>query len=222
MHSFPMAVLIITNYDEMKHNPDLLFGRLQPWGTLIINSRKAPEELWGDLVGRVPESRKQAVKELRRRLGRGKSGSSVAGVSDASEVVNPEGHDPWTARDVLEEASLLLWNKPVGRLNDKERDLAGKTAAMAAVKLVSVDMEGIMARVAGSSTVVSNLVAVGPIFEAFREMGFPFDWERDLGTLTQGFPEAVKRKTEHMDWYREAMEQAVSEARTFAPCPVPK
>ncbi|NTV42435.1 MAG: hypothetical protein HGA63_03955, partial [Syntrophobacteraceae bacterium] len=93
MHSFPMAVLIVTNYEEMKQNPDLFFGRLQPGGYLIINNRKPPQVLWEDLVGRVPESRRRAVEDLRGHLGRGREGHPGAGASDASGDGDPQGQD---------------------------------------------------------------------------------------------------------------------------------
>ena len=212
MHSFPMLVLVVTNYEEMKQNPDLFFSRLRPGGYLIINHRKPPEILWQELTGKYPDRIRQAVAELQERLS--KPGGPSTQNADCG---SGEQSDKSVVRAFVEEASVILWNRPFERLDEQEKHDAEKVAAMACVRLVSVDMDGIMERISGSSRVVSNLVAVGPIFRALQELGFPFDWEKDLVLLSQGFPEAVKKKKELLDWYGRAMEAAIHESESLVP-----
>ena len=79
---------------------------------------------------------------------------------------------------------------------------------MVCARVVSIDMDGIMREVSGSGAVVSNLVAIGPMFQALQAMGFDFDWARDLPTLSQGFPDAVLKNSKLLNQYYQAMELA--------------
>ncbi|NLI80917.1 MAG: hypothetical protein GX443_04425 [Deltaproteobacteria bacterium] len=212
MHSFPMAVLVVTNYEEMKQNPDLFFGQLRPGGRLIINHKKAPELLWRELVSKYPTRVQEAVAELQQRLSRLPSLAS-SGDDAGVEAFRDKG----AVRLWEEEAADVLWGRSLDRLDEQERRDAGKVVAMASAKVISVDMDGIMEAVSGSSGVVSNLVAVGPIFRAFQELGFDFSWKEDLDLLSQAFPDAVKKRKELLNWYREAMERAVAESRALVP-----
>lgn len=191
MYTYPMAVLLVTNFEEMKRQPDLFFGQLHPDGFLIINSNKSGEALWHELAGFYPEEIRAAATALRERLSSG---------------TRPE-HEA-----ILEEIARLLWNKTHGSLSEEQRRLAGKVLAMGGVRMVTVDMDGIMQEVTGTSKVVSNLVAVAPIFEALQELGFPFRWERDLPVLTQGFPAAVINNKKLLNQYYQAMDMAKARA----------
>ncbi len=79
---------------------------------------------------------------------------------------------------------------------------------MVCARVVSVDMDGIMREVSGSGAVVSNLVAVGPMFQVLQAMGFDLDWSRDLQVLSQGFPDAVLKNPKLLNQYYQAMERA--------------
>ncbi len=65
MYSFPVAVLTVTNFEEMKRQPDLFFAHLRPRGILIINQNRPAEILWQELVAQYPAEIGQVVVELR-------------------------------------------------------------------------------------------------------------------------------------------------------------
>jgi pyruvate/2-oxoacid:ferredoxin oxidoreductase alpha subunit len=109
---------------------------------------------------------------------------------------------------IREQIAQRHWGKAPSRLSAEQQRLADKMTAMVCAKMVSVDMDGIMREVTGSATVVSNLVAVGPMFQALQAMGFDFDWEPDLKILTQGFPDAVIKNKKLLNQYYQAMERA--------------
>ena len=191
MYSYPMAVLLVTNFEEMKRQPDLFFGQLLPDGFLIVNSHRPAESLWQELVSFYPEEVKIAASEARKRCHAGEW-------ADHTET--------------LEEIAQMLWSKNHDSLPAEQQKLVGKIAAMARVRMVSVDMDGIMQQVTGSASVVSNLVAVAPIFQALQELGFPFNWEQDLPLLTQGFPAAVLKNKKLLNQYYAAMDKAKASA----------
>ena len=209
MHSFPMSVLTVTNYEEMRRQPDIFFGQLQPGGFLIINHASPPETLWRELVATYPEEVRQAAVSLRERFWATNSVAQKPTATGSSAAGSPSGGRglPDVA-EVLEETSRLLWNKPLARLTQEQQRLARKIAAMVCARVATVDMDGIMREVTGSHKVVSNLVAVAPMFQALQEVGFPFEWSRDLPILTQGFPEAVLKNKKLLHSYYQAMEIA--------------
>ncbi len=186
MHSFPVAVLVVTNYEEMKREPDLFFAQLLPHGILIINHSASPEKLWQELVAAYPEEISRLVVEMR------------------SEPVVP-GDDP---RNLPDHVARRAWGRRYRALDPQRQAMARKMAAMVGATMVSVDMDGIMQKVTGSSKAVSNLVAVAPVFEALRQLGFPFNWDRDRDILTRGFPGAVLKQPQLLQQYYRAMETA--------------
>jgi pyruvate/2-oxoacid:ferredoxin oxidoreductase alpha subunit/pyruvate/2-oxoacid:ferredoxin oxidoreductase beta subunit/Pyruvate/2-oxoacid:ferredoxin oxidoreductase delta subunit len=225
MYSFPMAVLTVTNFEEMKRQPDLFFNQLHPNGWLIINQRKPAETLFQELLRGYPEEIRDLV--LRLRQARGERRDAGAGRWDAqlSDPVD-SGRRPLAGAGqageeeaLIEEIAQRMWAKPAARLNSEQQRQARKMAAMVSARIVNVDMDGIMQQVAGTPNVVSNLVAVGPIFQALEAMGFPFDWERDLPLLTQGFPAAVIKNRKQLNQYYQAMEQARAAVQAANPEP---
>gem|GEM_PF-1520709 len=187
MYTYPMTVLLVTNFEEMKRQPDLFFGQLHPKGFLIINSHKPGETLWNELVNFYPEEVRNAAVQVREKF---------------SSAAEPD-HET-----ILDEIARILWNKGFSSLTEEQRRLAGKISAMAGVRMITVDMDGIMQEVTGSTKVVSNLVAIAPIFQTLQQIGFPFRWERDLPILTQSFPAAVVKNPKLLNQYYAAMEKA--------------
>lgn len=190
MYSFPMAVLSVTNFEEMKRQPDLFFAQIHPRGFIIVNNQRPAETLWQELVSFYPEDIRQTAIHLREKFPPGS-------VQDTETVT--------------EEVSRTLWNKPPDALTEQQQKTARKLAAITGVRMISVDMDGIMQEVTGSSKIVSNLVAVAPIFQALQQLGFPFQWQRDLPILTEGFPGAVIKNKKLLNDYYEAMEKAKSQ-----------
>ncbi|SMC17765.1 Pyruvate:ferredoxin oxidoreductase [Desulfacinum hydrothermale DSM 13146] len=192
MFAFPCAVLVNTNFEEMKRDPDLFFGQLRFGGTLIFNHTADPEKLWRELVGYYPEEIRQVVTALREQAWR-------------------EGEWP---RERLERAlGEALSQIP------SEGSLRDTCLAMVSCRVLSVDMDGLMERASGRSGLVSNLVAVGPIFQALEDGGFPLDWEKDRKLLIQGFPGAVLKNPRLLSHYETAMDLARRDYREF-PSPV--
>ncbi len=110
--------------------------------------------------------------------------------------------------DIREAIAQRLSGRVGARLNLEQQRLADKMTAMVCARVISLDMDGIIGEVSGSSTVVSNLVAVGPMFQALQAMGFDFDWSRDLNLLSRGFPDAVLKNPKLLNYYYQAMARA--------------
>ncbi|MBC7360227.1 MAG: hypothetical protein H5U10_16985 [Desulfacinum sp.] len=200
MFTFPCAVLVNTNFEEMKRDPGLFFGQLRFAGTLIFNHTAPPEELWRELVGFYPEEVRQVVTTLR------------------EEAVRDGG---WP-RDRLERAvreALETVSGAVAEGDPSGRSFLDTCLAMVSCRVLCVDMDGILERVSGRGGLVSNLVAVGPIFKVLEDAGLPVDWEKDRKLLIQGFPGAVLKNPRLLAHYEAAMEEARREFREF-PSPV--
>lgn len=213
MLSFPMAVMTVTNYEDMKRNPDLFFTQLMPGGFLIINHYRPAEELWGELIGCYPQEIRSLVSELRNRY------STVSAASEGwrKSISTAEGSYPEKPGDtlsaVLDEISDSLCQKPRELLSKEEELLVRKVASAATARLIVVDMDRIMLEVSGSSRIVSNLVAVAPIHAALKQLGLPLDWNQDLPLLVQGFPAAVLKNPKLIDAYYRAMAVAQSQVQ---------
>ena len=200
MISFPMIVLTLTNFEEMKRQAELFFSQLHPFGFLIINHQKNPEALWQELLDCCSLEVRDGVREvLERGIGRltpQREGESLE--MDASHA----------RAKFMEEIAQGLWERSYSVLTPEQQQLAGRVAALVGVRVVSIDMDGIIQSVTGSDQVVSNLVAVAPMFQALQELGFPFEWDDELKTLTAGFPAAVLKDALLLDCYYQAMELA--------------
>lgn len=191
--SFPFYVLTVTNYGDLKSNPDIFYDNLHPRGFLIINTSKDPEEIHRELLASYDEQTQAAVARAR---------------------AAPEGQS-------REEVSRFLFDAPFAALNDEQRQRVTKVLALARATVITTDMDGIMLQVSGSSKVVSNLVAVAPMVRALECLGLPVSFEADLPELTRGFPGAVIKNKQMLNWYLEAMRRAYQESRGF-PEPAPK
>ncbi|WP_143156298.1 hypothetical protein [Desulfacinum infernum] len=201
MFAFPCAVLVNTNFEEMKRDPDLFFGQLRFAGTLIFNHTAPPEELWRELMGFYPEEVRQVVTTVR------------------EEAARNGGWPRERLERAVREALEALSGDVAGR-DSSGRSFLDTCLAMVSCRVLCVDMDGIMERVSGRSGLVSNLVAVGPIFKVLEDAGLPVDWERDRKGLIQGFPDAVLKNPRLLAHYEAAMERARLEYREF-PSPVP-
>ncbi len=200
MYAFPMAVLAVTNFEEMKRDPDLFFGQLHPRGTLLINSPRDPESLWSDLVSGYPQAVREVASAFRERGGPGDVLQTA--VSEPAAAFRKE------IRERLEKERIMEDPETLGVLVDR-------VAAMVTARVVSVDMDGAMQRVTGSSSAVSNLVAVGLIHDALAELGLPLDWERDRELLQKGFPGAVLKNPQLIRHYLDATDLARRERRSW-------
>jgi pyruvate ferredoxin oxidoreductase alpha subunit len=185
--SFPFYVLTVTNYGDLKGNPDIFYDNLHPRGFLIINSPKDPEEIHGELLASYDELIRAAV--TRAQAAR-------------------EG-------EAREEVSRFLFDTPFAALNEDQRRRVTKVLALAWARVITVDMDGIMLQVSGTPKVVSNLVAVGPMVRALEYLGLPVSLEADLPELIKGFPGAVTKNEKMLTWYLEAMQRAYRESRGF-------
>ncbi len=103
MHSFPMAILTVTNFEEMKRQPDLFFGQLQPRGFLIVNQRKDSDTLWQELMEQYPAEIRQIAVELRTEYHR-----SQASSPSADPVTETSGHADATRDTVLAASAKRL------------------------------------------------------------------------------------------------------------------
>ncbi|MEJ5364764.1 MAG: hypothetical protein WHS86_06675 [Desulfosoma sp.] len=198
MFSFSTLVVAVTNFEEMKRDPDLLFGSLRVGGTVIVNHWEDPERLWRDVVRFCPENIRPVVTVVRDR------------------AYKDGGWTPERLERELDEALESLGVRPGSRESDRIRTLC---RALISCRMVTVDMDGIMERVSGRPGMVSNLVAVSPILDALSAAGLPFDWAQDKDALVQGFPDAVLKNPKLLGLYREAMERARRERREW-PSPV--
>ncbi len=207
MHSLPVAVLGVTNFEEMKRQPDLFFGQLRPGGFLIINQTLPGEDLWRDLMEQAPDDIRRLVVPLReeRMACTGPFADSDIG---PMEAFSESRESIMTLQGLRKRIAISVWARPLAELSPDQRRHLEKLAAMVTARVISIDMDGIMQEVTGSANVVSNLVAVGPMFQALVALGFPFDWESDLKLLSQGFPEAVLRNARLLQHYYRAMECA--------------
>ena len=207
MFSLPVAVLAVTNFEEMKRQPDLFFGQLRPGGFLIINHPAPGENLWRELMAQVPEDIRRLVLSLREERQACRSPFDGA-LSRGTEDLAQNGPGVATLRGLRERIATGVWSRPLAQLNSDQVRQVEKMAAMVTARVINVDMDGIMQEVTGSTNVVSNLVAVGPMFQALVALRFPFDWEADLKLLSQGFPDAVLRNSRLLQQYYRAMERA--------------
>ena len=198
MFSFPTLVVAVTNFEEMKRDPDLLFGSLRVGGTVIVNHWEDPERLWRDVLRFCPENIQPVVSTVRQRA--------------------YEDGD-WTPERLERELDRALEVVGVGAGSPESDRLRALCRALVSCRMVTVDMDGIMERVSGRSGMVSNLVAVSPILDALSAAGLPFDWVQDRDGLIQGFPDAVLKNPKLLDLYVEAMERARTERREW-PSPV--
>ncbi|HBZ55742.1 MAG TPA: hypothetical protein DEO88_10070 [Syntrophobacteraceae bacterium] len=207
MYSFPMAVLTVTNFEEMKRQPDLFFGQLEPGGFLIVNQRKPADLLWRELVEHYPADIRQLAMELRAEYHQDRPSLQMV-QPDARAVVRTDDTSAGPTAAIRASIAQRLWGQTESRLNMEQQRLVRKMTAMVCAQVISVDMDGIMREVSGTGDVVSNLVAIGPMFQALQAKGFDFDWSRDLSLLSQGFPEAVLKNSKLLDQYYQAMERA--------------
>lgn len=198
MFSFPALVVAVTNFEEMKRDPDMLFGSLRVGGTVIINHWEDPERLWKDVVRFCPEILQPVVTRLRARA-------------------QQEGK--WTAERLESELDKALSALGVSAGSKEEHRLRAVCRALISCRMMTVDMDGIMERVSGRAGIVSNLVAVSSIFDALVGAGLPFHWERDKDGLIQGFPDVVLKNPKLLRLYVEAMDRARSERREW-PSPI--
>ncbi len=207
MHSLPVAVLGVTNFEEMKRQPDLFFGQLRAGGFLIVNQTLPGEALWRDLMEQVPDEIRRLVVPLReeRMACTGPFADSSAGMVQGSSD-SPEGIV--TLQGLRQRIAASVWARPPAELSPDQVRQLEKLVAMVTARVISVDMDGIMQEVTGATNVVSNLVAVGPMFQSLVALGFPFDWDTDLKILSQGFPDAVLRNARLLQQYYRAMERA--------------
>lgn len=189
MLSFPYYVMTVTNYGDLKTKPDVFFDNLHPTGYLIINTRISPEEVREELIEAYDEQIRSLVRELR------------------------EISKGWDATRMMEWVSQKMFDLNLRSLNVDQKRLVQKVAALASCTIVTLDMDGIMEEVTGSDKIVSNLVAVAPLFKALQMLGFPFDFEKDQNILLSGFPGAVLKNKELLNYYLEAIKVAFERAK---------
>jgi pyruvate ferredoxin oxidoreductase alpha subunit len=185
--SFPFYVLTVTNYGDLKSQPDVFYDNLHPRGYLIINTPRPPEAIYQELLACYDEQTRQAVAR-----------AQAAPAGEAREVV-----------------SRLWFEAPYSALNPEQLRQINKVLALAQARVITTDMDGIMARVTGSTQVVSNLVAVAPMMRALEILGLPVSFAADLPALTSGFPGAVKKNKQLTEQYLEAMRRAYEESQGF-------
>lgn len=191
MLSFPYYVMTVTNYGDLKNKPDVFFDNLHPTGFLIINTRLDPEEVRKELIEAYDEQIRFLVKELQ----------EISG--------------DWDTAQMMEWVSQKMFNLNLRSLNVEQKRLVQKVAALANCRIVTLDMDGIMEEVTGSDRIVSNLVAVAPLFRALQMLGFPFDFDRDQNILLSGFPGAVLKNKTLLNYYLEAIKLAFERSRGF-------
>ncbi len=191
MLSFPYYVMTVTNYGDLKTKPDVFFDNLHPTGFLIINTRISPEEVSEELIKAYDEQIRSLVTELKK-ISKG-----------------------WDATRMMEWVSQKMFDLNLRSLNVDQKRLVQKVAALANCRIVTLDMDGIMEEVTGSDKIVSNLVAVAPLFKALQMLGFPFDFERDQNVLLSGFPGAVLKNKKLLNNYLEAIKLAFKRAEGF-------
>ncbi len=189
--SFPFYVLTVTNYGDLKNTPDIFYNNLAPRGFLIINTPKSPEDIHQELLARYDESTQRAVAQAR--------AAPVAGAR--------------------EEVSQALFDTAFSALGPEQQQHVRKVLALARAQVITTDMDGIMAQVAGTTKVVSNLVAVAPMVRALENLGLPVSLDVDRKDLVAGFPGAVTKKKKLLSQYLEAMRRAYEESQGFPEVP---
>jgi pyruvate ferredoxin oxidoreductase alpha subunit len=185
--SFPFLVLTVTNFGDLKGNPDLFYDNLHPNGYLIINTPKDPAQIHRELLAAYDEHTRAAVSRA-------------------------QAAAPGEARD---EVGRFLFDAPFSSLNDDQKRQVAKILALARAKIITTDMDAIMLRASGSPKLVSNLVAVAPMVRALESLGLPVSLEADLTEFTAGFPGAVTKNKQLLNWYLEAMRLAYTESQGF-------
>lgn len=198
MFSFGALVMVVTNFEEMKRDPEMLFGSLRPGGTVIVNHWEDPQQLWMEVVRMCPENLQALVTDLRHRA-------------------SQEGG--WALERVEEELDRALRTVGVRTASKEHEKLRALCRALIWCRMLTVDMDGIMERLSGRAGMVSNLVAVSAIFDALVHAGLPFDWNRDKGLLIRGFPDAVLKNAKLLTLYEKAMDKARNERREW-PSPI--
>ncbi|MEJ2671629.1 MAG: hypothetical protein P8168_05360 [Deltaproteobacteria bacterium] len=188
---FPFYVLTVTNYGDLKSQPDVFYTNLHPQGYLIINTPRSPADIHQELLACYDDHTRQAVVR-----------AQAAPAGEAREAV-----------------SQWLFEVPYSALNLEQLDQVTKVLALAQARVITTDMDGIMARVTGTTGAVSNLVAVAPMMRALETLGLPVSFEADLPALTAGFPGAVKKRKQLADQYLEAMRRAYEESQGFIDAP---
>jgi pyruvate/2-oxoacid:ferredoxin oxidoreductase alpha subunit/pyruvate/2-oxoacid:ferredoxin oxidoreductase beta subunit/ferredoxin/Pyruvate/2-oxoacid:ferredoxin oxidoreductase gamma subunit len=188
---FPFYVLTVTNYGDLKSQPDVFYDNLHPHGYLIVNTNRTPASIHQELLAYYDDHTRQAVAR-----------AQAAPAGEAREVV-----------------SQWLFEVPYSALNLEQLDQVTKVLALAQARLITTDMDGIMAQVTGTTRVVSNLVAVAPMMRALEILGLPMSFEADLPALTAGFPAAVKKNKKLVAQYLEAMRRAYKESQGFPDIP---
>ncbi len=187
----PFYVLTVTNYGDLKFQPDVFYDHLHPQGYLIINTPRPPAAIHQELLARYDEHTRQAV-------------------------ARAQAAPPGEAREAV---SQWLFEVSYSALNLEQQDRVAKVLALAQARVITTDLDGIMAQVAGSTRVVSNLVAVAPMMRALEILGLPVNFEADLPALTAGFPGAVKKNRKLTEQYLEAIRQAYQESQGFPGVP---
>jgi pyruvate/2-oxoacid:ferredoxin oxidoreductase alpha subunit/pyruvate/2-oxoacid:ferredoxin oxidoreductase beta subunit/ferredoxin len=189
---FPFYVLTVTNYGDLKSQPDMFYGNLHPQGYLIINTSRTPADIHQELLACYDDHTRQVV----------------ARAQAARAYEAPEAVSQW------------LFANPYSTLNLEQLNQVTKVLALAQARVITTDMDGIMAQVTGTSRAVSNLVAVAPMMRALEILGLPVSFEADLPMLIEGFPAAVKRHKHLKEQYLEAMRRAYRESQGFPEAPI--
>ncbi|MBW2072059.1 MAG: 2-oxoacid:acceptor oxidoreductase family protein [Deltaproteobacteria bacterium] len=189
MYSFPYFILTVTNYGDLKSNPELFFDNLDPEGYLIINSRKAPQDIREELLHSYDADLQQLVAQI--------------------------AESPAPRAELAEWTSQTLYQMSYHSLPSEQQRQVRKCLAMARANLISVDMEGIIQEVTGSERAVANLVAVGPMLKALQHLGLPLDLDTDLQPLLSGFPGAVLKNKTLLEHYLKAIRIAIKKSQGF-------
>ncbi|MEJ5347175.1 MAG: hypothetical protein WHS46_00610 [Desulfosoma sp.] len=195
MFSFEALVVAVTNFEEMKRDPEMLFGSLRLGGTVIVNHWEAPEKLWQDVVRFCPESLQPVISTLR-------------------QQAFQEGG--WTYERLESELDRVLGSMGITATSKEGKRLRALCRALISCRMVTLDMDGIMERLSGQTGMVSNLVAVSAIFDSLVHAGLPFNWDQDKSLLIQGFPDAVLKNPKLLDLYSKAMDKARSERHEWS------
>jgi pyruvate/2-oxoacid:ferredoxin oxidoreductase alpha subunit/pyruvate/2-oxoacid:ferredoxin oxidoreductase beta subunit/ferredoxin/Pyruvate/2-oxoacid:ferredoxin oxidoreductase gamma subunit len=191
---FPFYVLTVTNYGDLKSQPDVFYDHLQPQGYLIINTPRTPAAIHQELLAGYDDHTRQAV---------------------ARAQAAPRG-------EAREAVSQWLFEVPYSALNLEQLDQVTKVLALAQARVITTDLDGIMAQVTGTSRAIANLVAVAPMMRALEILGLPVSFEADLPALTAGFPAAVKKNKQLAEQYLTAMRRAYQESQGFIDAPPPQ
>lgn len=188
VHSYPFYVLTVTNYEDLKGQPDVFYDNLHPRGYLIVNTPKSPEVVRNELLAQYDELTRRAVTLV--------------------QEVGPE-------EKIEEKLCRFLFETPYAARSPEQHRQIQKILALGRAHIITTDMDAIMAAVAGTTRVVSNLVAVAPMMRALELLGLPVDLKKDLPVLTSGFPGAVLKKKALLEQYVQAMLRAIEEAQGF-------